>query len=264
MNIPTSIEAIVVIVLVFIPGYMFLQFAKNTVAFLPKDVDARYFFSLIVWGGLIHAPASHWTLRIIDWYALGDLREHSTYLITWAVIVLVVFPVLLGSVCAWLLTLSWIDRPLRLIHLDYIHRIPSAWNFAIRTGGAYVKVHLKDGTIIAGAYSSKSLADDNGDRDLFLETVYNLDANGDFDDVVADSAGVWIPRDSISHLLFFRSSPREANDEHSDSSTKRNRADPNPNVGREGRTTLRETRSGASQESEAGGCEAGKPDEGPD
>ena len=54
MNIPTSIEAIAVIVILFIPGYVFLQFTKNAAAFVPQHVDARYFFAVITWGGLLH------------------------------------------------------------------------------------------------------------------------------------------------------------------------------------------------------------------
>lgn len=64
MNIPTSVEAVAVIVILFIPGYVFLQFTKSAVAFVPQAVDARYFFAVITWGGLIHLAASYWTLRV--------------------------------------------------------------------------------------------------------------------------------------------------------------------------------------------------------
>lgn len=186
---------------------------KHSVAFLAKEVDARYFFSLIVWGGLIHALGAPWTLSIIDWYQSGELRSHSLYLILWALLLLILLPILAGIFLSWLLTLGPIDSLLEKINKGYISRIPSAWDYAIRTGPAYVKVHLTDGTIIAGAYGDASLADDEGDRDLFLETVYNLDANDDFDEVVPASAGVWIPRESVSHILFFRVDTKEKSNE---------------------------------------------------
>lgn len=209
MNIPTSLEAIVVIVLVFIPGYMFLQFISHSVAFLPKEVDARYFFALIVWGGVIHATGAPLTIPVIDWYTEGTLRDHTLYLVLWAMLLLVLWPIAAGVICSWLITLDRVDNALKKINKDYISRIPSAWDYAIRTGPAFVRVHLSDGTVIGGVYDQHSLADDDGERDLFLETVYNLDENGDFDEVVPASAGVWVPRESISHILFFRQSKED-------------------------------------------------------
>jgi hypothetical protein len=94
--------------------------------------------------------------------------------------------------------------------MDYVSRTSSAWNFAIRTGPAWVRVHLKDGTIIGGTYEDDSFADDTGEKDVFLEQVYNLTDTGDFSDTVSDTAGVWIPHDVISHVMFFRLSEEES------------------------------------------------------
>lgn len=93
MSIPTSIEAVAVVVLLFIPGYLFLQFTKSAVAFVPQSVDARYFFAVITWGGLIHGAAFYWTLSLIDSYQEGTLlEEHAISASIWAVLTLVVAP----------------------------------------------------------------------------------------------------------------------------------------------------------------------------
>jgi hypothetical protein len=199
------VEAVIVLVIVFVPGYIFLQFTKQSVAFISKEIDARYFFSLIVWGGLIHAVGAYWTLQIIDWYNQGTLREHPAFVIIWALILLVATPIAFGLLASWLITVGWVDSWfLRPIKQDYLSRIPSAWNYAILTGAAFVRVHLNDGTVIGGFYGTKSLADHDIEKDIFLEAVYNLDENGDFIDEVPATAGIWVPRSSIAYILFFR------------------------------------------------------------
>lgn len=204
MSIPTSVEAIAIIVLVFIPGYVFLQFTKSAVAFVPQTVDARYFFAVITWGGLIHITASHWTIPVLEWYQNDQLDEHVRYVLIWAVLTLGVGPLIAGIVGAWLVLLPWINRILGSIGMDYVSRTPTAWNYSIKTGAGWVRVHLQDGTVIGGVYGPKSFADDTDEQDLFLEQVYNLTDTGDFGEPVRGSAGVWIPHDVISHVMFFR------------------------------------------------------------
>jgi hypothetical protein len=66
------------------------------VAFIPQVTDARYFFAVIIWGGLIHAGAAYWTLSLLDWYQNGQLRHHATYVVFWAILTLVIAPLLIG------------------------------------------------------------------------------------------------------------------------------------------------------------------------
>lgn len=204
MSIPTTVEAIAVIILIFIPGYVFLQFTKSAVTFVPRSIDARYFFAVITWGGLVHLAAAYFSLPLLGWYQDGQLEHHAVYAAIWSVLVLVVAPLLLGIFGAWVIKQPLIDKALGHIGMDYVRRTPSAWNFATKSGSAWVRVHLKDGTIIGRVFEDHSFADDAGEKDLFLERVYHLTDTGDFDDPVADTAGVWIPHDVISHVMFFR------------------------------------------------------------
>lgn len=205
MNIPTSLEAIIIIVLIFIPGYLFLQFTKQTVAFVSKEVDARYFFALVVWGGIIHATSAYWTLPIINWYQNEAMTENSWYILRWSLAVLIALPILLGRISSRLAASTVADELImKPFGFGFSKRIPSAWNYAILTGPAFVRVHLTDGTVVGGAYGAKSFADHESEQDIFLQTVYNLDENGDFESEVPASGGVWIPRSSINYVLFFR------------------------------------------------------------
>lgn len=96
MNIPTSIEAIAVIAILFIPGYIFLQFTKNAVAFVPQNVDARYVFAVITWGGLLHLVFFWWTRVVLEWYLSNSLDDHQWEVARWAAIVLVIAPLFAG------------------------------------------------------------------------------------------------------------------------------------------------------------------------
>lgn len=158
MNIPTSLEAVVVIL--FVPGYIFLQFTKNAVAFIAQTVDARYFFAVVTWGGLIHLSFYWWTERVLEWYLTDDLAQREGWVGLWALVVLIAAPLLAGLLGSWLIQLSWVDDQLERIGMDYISRTPSAWNFSTKLGPRWVRVHLKDGTVIAGLYGEGSFADD--------------------------------------------------------------------------------------------------------
>lgn len=249
MNIPTSVEAITVIVLIFIPGYIFLQFTKGAVAFVPQTVDARYFFAVITWGGLIHVAAVYWTAPIIGWYQNDQFDEHMAYVFVWAILTLVVGPLGAGILGAWFIQLPWIDKALGLIAMDYVSRTPSAWNYAVKAGPRWVKVHLKDGTVIGGVYEDSSFADDTDEQDLFLERVYNLTDTGDFADPVQNTAGVWIPHDVMSHVMFF--GPGQGGETHAEENGVSG-SETEAGLGTKGDSAKRESR--AQAVSERSGC----------
>jgi hypothetical protein len=209
VNIPTSLEAVAVIVLLFIPGYIFLQFTRGAVAFVPQNTDARYFFAVITWGGLIHLAFFWRTRDILDWYLEKSLDEHELATAVWAFVVLVLAPLGIGLFGSWVIKQEKVDRALSHIGMDYISRTPSAWNYVTKLGPRWVRIHLKDGTIIGGTYDQGAFADDVGEKDLYLSRVYNLDENGDFDQEVPFSAGVWITHGEISHIMFYHPSTRE-------------------------------------------------------
>ena len=204
MNLPTSLEAVAVIILLFIPGYVFQQSMRRAIPFVSKAVDARYFFSLIVCGGVVHLLYAWWTPTLIDWYLDGRLRDHPVAVVIWIVTVVFVTPAILGPIMSWVLMTRWIDQFLTLWGLSGVQRTTTAWMYSTNLGPRWVRVYLKDGTTIGGLYESRSFSDDTGSKDIFLESVYNLDANGDFEDPVPGNVGIWIAHDTISPIMFFR------------------------------------------------------------
>lgn len=204
MSIPTSIEAIAVIIIIFIPGYVFLQLTRGAVAFVPQSVDARYFFAVITWGGIVYIGAFRWTQNVLEWYLNGTLAIHETYVLLWAAFALLIIPFAAGIFASWLIKLPMIDRLLGLIGMDYVRRTPSAWNYAMKLGPRWMRVYLKDGTMVGGVYGGSSFADDENEQDIYLQEVYKLNSDGDFLETIENNAGVWIPHDVISYVVFFK------------------------------------------------------------
>lgn len=209
MALPTTIEALLVIILVFVPGYIFLQFTKNAVAFVPQSADARYFLAVVAWGVLFHCLASPFSSNVVTWYRRGDLGAHMTYLVFWGLLTQYGVPFMCGVLGSWCLQTTRVDRVLQYVGMDYVSRTPSAWNYSTKLGATWCRVYLRDGTVIGGLYGDRSFADDSDEKDIFLEAVYNLDVNLDFTDPVRDSAGIWIAHDTISHVMYFLDAQEE-------------------------------------------------------
>jgi hypothetical protein len=134
MSIPTSIEAISVIIIIFIPGYVFLQLTRGVVDFVPQSFDDRYFFAVIIWGGIVHIGAFRWTQNVLEWYLNGTFAIRETYVLLSTAFALSIIPYIAGIFTSWIVELPMIDRLLGLIGMDYVRRTPSAWNYAMKLG----------------------------------------------------------------------------------------------------------------------------------
>lgn len=207
MSLPTTLEAVVIIALVFVPGFIFVQLIRRAIAHFPDSVDARHFVAILAAGMFLHVliyPVS--TRWIVDWYLSGSLQEHWTVAYLWLIVAVFLWPIVMGILTAKLIPQTWVDRQLDRVGLGYIDRIPTAWDYSVLPDeGSWVKIHLRDETMIAGIFGQRSFASlYSRQRDIYLEVVYNLDDNRDFASPVVDNDGVWIAHDVISHIEFFR------------------------------------------------------------
>jgi hypothetical protein len=67
-----------------------------------------------------------------------------------------------------------------------------------------MRVGLKDGTMVGGVYGGNSYVDDENEQDIYLQEVYNLNIDGNFLETIENNAGIWIPDDVISCVVFFK------------------------------------------------------------
>ncbi|ROR72391.1 hypothetical protein EDD31_0742 [Bogoriella caseilytica] len=72
-------------------------------------------------------------------------------------------------------------------------RTPSAWDFKLpHAGGAFVRIHLPDGSLIGGWCGSNSFVSTYPhSRDIYLESQWELSPSGEFKDKMPNTGGVW-------------------------------------------------------------------------
>ena len=82
------------------------------------------------------------------------------------------------------------------------HPTEKPWDYVFSKGIPYwVKVTLKNGTIIAGRYAEKSFASNApANEQIYLEETWILDSNGSFIRAKNDTAGIIILSSEISHI----------------------------------------------------------------
>jgi hypothetical protein len=202
---PATTQALVIAILILSPGYIFTQVARRSIAYIEESTDGRFFLTLITMGTVIHAIMFHWSVRIYRFYQSDTLVRHDWEFFFWGFTTIFFLPLSLGALVGWLSTVKIIDRLLDRFGFGYVDRTPSAWDYAIKGQyGRYVRVYLKDGKgVIAGVYSVRSLGSTNPRRpDLYLEEQWLLDEDGNFDQPLPDSSGVWIAHDTIGHVEF--------------------------------------------------------------
>lgn len=202
---PSSMDALLIIILVVTPGYILARSTREVIAFDKKSSDIFLLLPTIASGTTIQLLLYPWSNRVYDFYKDGTLRQHSEEFTLWGLSALFVVPLILGVVIGQLSNIDWVDSFLDKIGLGYVDRTPSAWDYVLRLEqSAYVKIYLKDGRVIGGEFSTRSFASTNPDRpDLFLERAWRLDEDHDFSQALVDNWGVWITHDSISHIEFF-------------------------------------------------------------
>ncbi len=88
----------------------------------------------------------------------------------------------------------------------FIHPVSKPWDYFFgKKEAAWVIVHLKNGKMIGGLYSSNSFASSYPDKEqIYLEEIWKLDEKGAFLEKINRTKGVIILGDDISSLEFFK------------------------------------------------------------
>lgn len=94
------------------------------------------------------------------------------------------------------------------------HPIPTAWDYKMSNlSGSWAIVTLNDGSQVLGWYGSQSFSSSiAGERDLFLESVFQMDEDGAWIKR-KNTEGIWIPANQIKWIEFFSDDKEVSNDE---------------------------------------------------
>jgi len=102
---------------------------------------------------------------------------------------------------AWVLIWRFL-RTRKFFKRNAPHPTAKPWDYVFSQGKPYwAKVHLKDGTIIAGRYAEKSFASSApAQEQIYLEETWVINEKGGFERPKNNTEGVIILSSEISHL----------------------------------------------------------------
>lgn len=126
----------------------------------------------------------------------GTLKETCRFLYyLFYIFVLFIAPIIWVLIWKHLRTRDFFQR-------NAPHPTAKAWDYVFAQRKSYwVKVTLKDGTIIAGRYADKSFASSApAPEQIYLEETWVLNDNGGFERAINNTAGVIILSSEISHI----------------------------------------------------------------
>src|SRR4051812_21205462 len=102
MDVPSTVEALVVVALVLTPGYVFTRTITRVISQVEEPPDLRFLVTTITWGLLIHAvllllpwwpddwmPTSG---QVLDFYLSKSLPAHAQDVARWAVVTVAIIP----------------------------------------------------------------------------------------------------------------------------------------------------------------------------
>lgn len=177
--------------LFFVPGFVSLKTYDLLVPGERRDLS-KSLYDAVAYGAL-NLGVLFWAFDLI----LGATMPRFWWYLCWF-IALVLCPVLWPIIAIKARQWRWIRR--------FVHDPqPRVWDCVFRKRDCYwIIAHLKDRRI-GGAFATASFASSApSPTELFLEEVWNLDAEGRFVSRVESTAGVFIPGDQIVAIEFFR------------------------------------------------------------
>lgn len=169
----TTPDTIFLIIAFFVPGYvMFISRSQFVVE--PLKNGQEFLLKILGYSCLNYA-LSCWAVYLLLSLPLSILFTALLWFV-----VLLVFPIIVGSLWGISVQKEWGYRLLRKFGLCPVHITPSAWDWKFgRMKDSYVLVTLKDGTKYAGWCGSNSfMSSDPRERDMYIEKMFDLSGDG--------------------------------------------------------------------------------------
>ncbi len=199
MKSPANLEALIIVALFIVPGYLgtmaFGHFIVRQQRVLGRAVVESIAASLLFW--VCAAP-------FVSQALVSGAFESDPF---WAVVKLSTAALVVPSIAGLVLGKMVEDSDTRWLRMAP----PRAWDFRFgKRTPLLVLVTLTDGSKVGGLWAGDSCAAIYPEaEDLYLETVFELHETGHFGSPVRGSAGTWIPSNSIRLIQFFNFSEDE-------------------------------------------------------
>ena len=202
---PTTLEAVGLLVFVFLPGYLaaFL-FERNT----PRLQASQFNFALqiLLWAAVVHTFAIPFTAPALRLLLADPASNMDSPVVVRAAIALLVGAPMFGALVAAATHERHLAALLSRVGLSRSDRMPTGWDHAFRPGvpGSWIVLHLRGvaepvyGKLGRGSLMGVSPAP----HDLFIEARCEM-VDGDLRPV-HNSAGLWVPADQVELIEFFK------------------------------------------------------------
>jgi len=168
--------------------------------------------SLKIWSLLVPSERINLADRALEVLTYGALNFAALF---WVIIIairtggwlqhLLYATVLLATPVVWPIFVNLILKS-AFLRGRIVHPTPRAWDAYFGRGNpCFILVHLKNGEMVGGLYSSNSFASSfPNEEDVYIEQVWKIDETGSFDGPIQDTDGILIVGDSIEYLEFFQ------------------------------------------------------------
>jgi hypothetical protein len=199
---PTSIQAVIVIVIFLMPGFVASRVISYTYP-SSEPSDARLILTAITLSCFNYAILS-WLL-VLSWRKLW--YQNTAFLVFLVLLTLLISPVLIGLGLVKLAATNWLRsfrHTFRIPHPD-----PKAWDHFFRRGmPCWVVATLRSGRVIGGLYGSNSFASSYPSaEDLYLEQLCNMTPEGMMAGLTALTVGGIIRMENVELLELFEYEP---------------------------------------------------------
>jgi hypothetical protein len=199
---PTSIQAVIVIVIFLMPGFVASRVISYTYP-SSEPTDARLILTAITLSCFNYAILS-WLL-VLSWRKLW--YQNTAFLVFLVLLTLLISPVLIGLGLVKLAATNWLRsfrHTFRIPHPD-----PKAWDHFFRRGmPCWVVATLRSGRVIGGLYGSNSFASSYPSaEDLYLEQLCNMTPEGMMAGLTALTVGGIIRMENVELLELFEYEP---------------------------------------------------------
>ncbi len=200
--------AVVLTILFIVPGFLWKRAADLTLGYAPTRHQLHEYLLFSFINYLLGIPL----ILLLMWCMPEELDLTSRkgiiavwpYVLLW-VLPVVILPVLCGTISAKLAQAQKTEGMLSRLGIHMLHPAPTAWDYVFHRDQRYwARIDLADGSRVEGVFDSNSLASStHEERDVFLETVFELDEeSGDYEPLERN-AGILVRGEHIKTVAFF-------------------------------------------------------------
>ena len=208
---PSTYEALTILILFFIPGFIVDSIVDRFIVRATRT-DAQRLLRIIAYSALNYALLSPFIIPRIP-FLIGLYRNPGEQSFDFypdglfTIFTLLILPVVIGILIAYVTQGQALTRIATAVNLGTNELTPKAWDVVFGQGNAYwVIIETDDGKRHAGIFVPKSYVSSYPEpEDIYIEELWRLDEEGNFDAKIPGSKGAHFRGDKIRTIYFYAS-----------------------------------------------------------